>query len=446
MDTPGGAREVARMAWPLALGLLSYTLMGVVDTLLMGHVGTTAQAGVAVASMTVIVFISLFRGISSGAQALVAAADGAGDDRRILAAGAAGILAALLYGGVAALVLRFVVAPNLELLLGDPEVARSARRYVEIRAFAVPLSVVCFGLLAGLQGKGDTKAQMWAGGLGNAVNAVVGALLVFGAGPVPALAEAGAALATIAGAAVMLGVYVLRYRRTVGAWLTPRLEVVRSMLSIGLPAGVQNLLGVGSMFVMNVALARAGEQELAASQIVLQIASLSFLPGAGIGEAGGVLVGRYLGAGQPAAAGRALASARLLAIGLMSMWSVVFVVQGAAIASLFSSDAAVVAVAARLLLFAAAFQVFDAVAIVHLCALRSAGDTRFTLAVTTLGAWLIQVPATVGLGLHLGWGASGAWLGLTIEILLIAVLTAVRVGRLRTGDIARLDLLLGETA
>lgn len=66
MSTPGGGREVARMAWPLALGMLSFTLMGVVDTLLMGRVSTTAQAGVAVASMTVGVFLSFFRGVASG--------------------------------------------------------------------------------------------------------------------------------------------------------------------------------------------------------------------------------------------------------------------------------------------------------------------------------------------------------------------------------------------
>lgn len=445
MTTPAGAIEVARMAWPLALGLLSFTLMGVVDTLLMGKVSTTAQAGVAVASMTVVVFLSFFRGLASGAQALVAAADGAKDEARLQEAAGAGLVMAGAFGVAAALGVGLGIAPHLEGMLGTPEVASSARRYLVIRAWAVPLSVLALGLLAGLQGRGDTRAHMVVSVVGNVVNAVVGAALVFGLGPLPALAEAGAAWGTVAGAAVMAAMYLVRFSRTVGAWVRPRLEVLKSALSVGAPAGAQNLLGVGSMFVMNVALARTGETELAASQIVLQIASVSFLPGAGIGEAGGVLVGRYLGAGQPAHAARAIGSARWLALGVMAACGLVFLLEGARLASLFSADPAVVQLASVLLLFAASFQVFDAVAMVHICALRAAGDTRFTLAVTAVSAWGLQVPCTLLLGLYSGWGARGAWLGITLEVLAVAALTLPRVARLRAGGVARLDLLLGRT-
>jgi MATE family multidrug resistance protein len=95
------------------------------------------------------------------------------------------------------------------------------------------------------------------------------------------------------------------------------------------------------------------------------------------------------------------------------------------------------------MLFAAAFQVFDAMAMVHLCALRSAGDTRFTLLLTTVAAWGITVPAALGLGMVLGWGATGAWLGLTVEVIVLALVSGWRVGGLRSGRVGRLDLLLG---
>lgn len=350
---------------------------------------------------------------------------------------------AALFGLAAALVVGLALAPNLERLLGDAAVALSAQHYLQVRALAVPLSVLALGLLAGLQGRGDTRAQMVVSVAGNVVNATVGAALVFGFGPFPQLAEAGAAWGTVAGAGVMASLYVLRSRRTVGAWARPRLEVLTSAARVGAPAGTQNLLGVGSMFVMNVALARAGEVELAASQIVLQIASLSFLPGAGIGEAGGILVGRYLGAGEPAHAARAVGSARGLAIAVMAAFGLVFWATGRDIAGLFSADAAVVELAAVLLLFAASFQVFDAVAMVHISALRSAGDTRFTLAAVAIAAWCLQVPSTIVLGLYFGWGARGAWLGLTLEVLAIALVSLPRVRRLRAGEVARLDLLLG---
>ncbi|MCB9649800.1 MAG: MATE family efflux transporter [Deltaproteobacteria bacterium] len=342
METPGGAREVARIAWPLAVGMFSFTLMGVVDTLLMGHVSTTAQAGVAVATMVVITFIAFYRGVASGAQALVAAAHGARDPLRIRAAGTAAVLFALVLGVLATATIRLVAAPTLGWVVGDPDVAAAGRRYLEVRAFAVPMSMLSFGLLASIQGLGDTRTQMWVSLAGNVVNAVVGVLLVFGLGPFPRLEEAGAGWSTVAGAATMASLYALRFRSRIGKVLRPSREVITSVLTIGVPAGVQNLLGVSAFVVMNVALARAGQVELAASQVVFQIISLSFLPGAGIGEAGGVLLGRYLGAGQPEVAGRTLESARRIAIGVMSVFGLIFFFFGRPIASLFTEDPAVV--------------------------------------------------------------------------------------------------------
>lgn len=446
METPGGAREVARMAWPLAIGMFSFTLMGVVDTLLMGHVSTTAQAGVAVATMVVITFIAFFRGIASGCQALVAAAHGARNPVRIQAAATSAVLMALGFGVVAGTIVRFVAAPGLEWVVGDAEVAAAGRRYLEVRAFAVPFSMLSFGLLSSIQGLGDTRTQMWVSLAGNVVNAGVGVVLVFGVGPFPRLEEAGAGWSTVAGAATMASLYALRFRVKIGGLVRPTAEVLRSALSIGVPAGIQNLIGVSAFVVMNVALARAGREELAASQVVFQIISLSFLPGAGVGEAGGVLVGRYLGAGQPEVAGRTLSSARRIAIGVMAVFGLVFFLFGTSIASLFTEDPAVVERAAVLMLFAASFQVFDAVAMVHLAALRSAGDTRFTLLVTTLSSWACQVPGTLILGLYLGWGARGAWVGMTVQVLAEALITAPRVLRLGRGTLARLDLLLGRAA
>ena len=110
---------------------------------------------------------------------------------------------------------------------------------------------------------------------------------------------------------------------------------------------------------------------------------------------------------------------------------------------MFSQDPKVVEVAGTLMLFAASFQLLDAVAMVHLCALRGAGDTRWSLVATVMTSWGITVPATLFFGLWLGWGAPGAWLGLTLEIATLATITGFRVTGLRKGRVGRLDLLLG---
>lgn len=443
VSADGSRKEVARMAWPLAVGMLSFTLMGVVDTLVMGRVSTAAQAGVGLGATLVFVGVAFFRGLTSGAQSLVAAADGAGDRERASRAAGAALLVGLTAGGVATALLGLLHGPVLALAAPDSEVVAACEAYVSVRLWGLPMALVSFAAGAVVLGFGDTRTRMWVSLVANVANAVLDVALVFGVGPVPALGVEGAAVATVCSTTLMAGLYLVEVRRRVGWPRLPDREVVRSALALGLPSGAQALLNVMAFAVMNLALARAGAAQLAASQVVLQVASVSFLPGFGVGEAGGVLVGRYLGAGRPASAARALRSARTLALALMGACGLVFALWGSSLAGLFSRDPEVVRLAAVLLLFAASFQLFDAVATVHLCALRGAGDTRFTLAVTTFTAWGVLVPVTLGLGLGLGWGAEGAWLGLTLEVAALAAVTGWRVAGLGTGRVGRLDLLLG---
>ncbi len=439
----GGRREVTAMAWPLAVGMVSFTLMGVADTLVMGYVGTIAQAGVGLGATFVWTFMAFFRGATSGAQSIVAAADGASKRDRVERAGGAGVLIGLVSGLVAAGALALATTYALPVMVEDPAMVGSATRYLEVRVWGLPLTLTAFGLMGGLQGKGDSKARMQASVAGNAVNVLLDVVLVFGLGPFPRMGEAGAALATVVGGGVMLLVYAWRYWRLFGRPRLPGGEVLRSALSVGLPAGSQALLETIAFATMNIVLARVGPMHLAASQIVLNIVSVSFLPGYALAEAGGILVGRYVGAGRGDGARRALRTSRNLALIFMGVCGVLFAVAGGHIASLFTRDPEVVALAAQIMFVAAAFQIFDAVAMVHLSVLRAVGDTRYTLVVTGLASWLLLVPATFALGLWAGWGAVGAWIGLLLEISFLAALTAWRVPGIYDGRVVRMKLLLG---
>jgi MATE family multidrug resistance protein len=195
---------------------------------------------------------------------------------------------------------------------------------------------------------------------------------------------------------------------------------------------------------MSLILARVGSTHLAASEIVIHIVSVSFLPGWGLSEAGGILVGRYLGAGQRRYAARAIGSARVIALCFMGICGLLFALRGHWLASLFTLDPEVARIAGILLLFAAVFQIFDALAMVHIGAMQGAGDTRFALIVCTATGWGITVPTALILGLWMGWGAPGAYLGLTIEIIILAFITGWRVRGIASGKVGRMDLLLGE--
>lgn len=440
----GSRREVAKLAGPLAVGMLSFTLMGVTDTLLMGKVGTVAQAGVGLAAIITFALGAFFRGMTAGSQSLVAAADGAQNPLRMSRAGSAaaliGLFGGILLAGITWLVGRYAMLP----LTNDPAVAAEAGPYLVARAMFQPVSLVGWGLMSALQGVGDTRSRMWASLIGNAVNVVLDLVLIFGIGPIPALGAVGAAWATNIGEVAMLVVYGIAWRRRFGRLVFPGREVLRSSMGVGLPAGLQWAQGTFAFALMTVVLARVGATHLAASQIVLQVVSVSFLPGYAIGEASGVLVGRYLGARRSAGAARAVRSGRTLAWVMMGACGVIFAFFGRWIGDWFTDDPAVLALIVELMFWAAAFQLIDAAATVQICALRGAGDTNFTLCVGLFGSWGLLVPLTFAFALGLDWGAPGAYLALTVELLFLAIVTAVRTAGLVRGKVGRLDLLLGE--
>lgn len=440
---PGSRDEVARMAWPLSIGMLSFTLMGLIDTLLMGRVGTVAQAGVGLGAIAIYAFAGFFRGLAAGPQALVAAGDGAGNPLRVRRAGTAGPLFGLAGGLVLGLIVWLVGTYALGPLADDPAVVAEAGPYVRIRALAMPLSIGAWGMMTALQGLGDTRTRMWASLVGNAVNIGLDLVLIFGLGPIPAMGAAGAAWATNIGELAMFVVFLVVWLRRFGRPVWPGREVAISGAAVGLPAGLQWAQSGFAFGIMSVVLARVGPAHLAANQIVINVMSLSFLPGYALSEAAGVLVGRYLGAGRRAGAARSVRSARQIAWVIMGLCGVGFVVFGGAIGSLFTHDPEVQSLVVSLLMLAAVVQLFDAAAMVHFGALRGAGDTRFTLLVTIGGSWGLLVPLAVGLGYFAGWGALGTWTAMCCHVVFAAVVSAPRVAGLGRGRVGRMDLLLG---
>lgn len=442
----GSRRDVVSLAWPLAVGMVSFTIMGVVDTLLMGHVSTVAQAGVGLATIIAYAATAFFRGLTTGPQSLVAAADGASDRARVEDAASSAVLIGAVTGLIAAVLIECVRRLVLPSLVDDPTIIAHADAYLKVRVWGVPLMMLSFGLMPGLQGLGDTRARMWASIAGNVVNIGLDVVLIFGVGAIPAMGAQGAAIATVAGTATMLVVYALRYKRLLGTPRRPSREVLRSGLTVGLPSGTQQMFGSMAFMATTVFIGKAGAAHLAASEVVLNIISVSFLPGFGIGEATGILVGRAMGSGNLPLAAQTIRSGRSVALFTMGACGVFFALGGHWLSGFFNPDPEVRTLIAQLLLFAAVFQLFDAVAMTHLCVLRAAGDTRFTLVLTTTAAWGITVPAAWFLGSVMGLGAPGAWIGITVEIAILAAITAWRVKGLATGKVGRLDLLLGKKA
>ncbi|MCP4807427.1 MAG: MATE family efflux transporter [Proteobacteria bacterium] len=415
------------LAWPIMVSMLSRTAMTTADTLFVGRLGTTHLAAIGLAGVASFLGIAFGMGLLGGVNVAVAHRTGAQDH-----AGARALWWQAMYIALALSVVvasTFWTGPWIFPILGATEgTTELAGEWFSLRVLGSPLAFGMFALTAWFQGRGDTKTPMVAVVLSNVLNIALDPLFIFGWGPLPELGIAGAAHATNLAQAVGLGFLIWRSQSDRGAFVRPNRLELAEIWRLGSPLAVWFFLDVLAFGLFVSLLARAGEAELAAHVVVIRIMSVSFLPGHAVGEAGGVLVGQALGARRPELARQAWRSAARLAVGVMAVCAFVFILVPEWLLWPFGLDEEVIAVAMGLMVIGAFFQVFDGLAMTALGALKGAGDTRFTMFTGVLSSWLVKLPLGAWLAIGtMGLGAGGAWLGLTADIIVLAVLATWRI-------------------
>jgi MATE family multidrug resistance protein len=433
-------RRVIRLAYPVVLSSLAATLMGLTDTLFMGWVGTSEQGGVGLGGMLGWVFVSFFVGTLNVVNTYVAQQVGAGEDERCGEVVSHGLFLALGFT-----VLLELLAPQtgrVVAIFGAPAaVAAVATAYSRIRVAGAPFHLLEATLTSFLRGIGDTRTPMKVSLGVVLLNLPLNYWLIFGGLGVPALGPAGAAYATVAAqgcgvVALALVCYrrVLRERFGIRLWRRLRARQLSSMLQVGAPIGVGWLLEMAIWLAFSAFISSLGKESLAAHNIVLQVIHVSFMPGLALSVAATTLVGQHLGARDPAGAARAGYAALKLGIAFMTLMGMVFLLGGGLIASAFNQDPTVIAIARKLFLIAAAFQMFDAMGMVSGGILRGAGDTRWPMAISVGFSWLVFLPLIWLLGHRFGWGVTGSWVGATVYIIGLGLTLLARVasGRWRS--------------
>ncbi len=434
-STAGSVREIARVSWPIVIGMLSYTAMDVSDTLFVGWVGKNELAAVGLATTAIFLFSALFMGALHGTKVVSSQATGAGRHDEAKMAGWLGTFMALPMG-LLVLATALFSASIFRVMGGPPAVQALACDYFGIRAVGTVFAYVTVAICDYFQGTGNTHTPMKINLVANAANVGLDLVLIFGLGPIPAMGVEGAALATIIAQALGMLIAVVLFVGRAGVVRKPQWKLAKKLLRLGLPMGVRAALGVGAFAAFTALLARMGAEQLAAHQIALKIISISFLPGYGLSETATILTGQYVGARRFEAAHRAFRSALIVAVGVMGSCAVVFFAFGGELVRVFNTDPEVVRVGTRLLVVAAFFQVFDAVAMVATGALNGTGDTKFTMWIGVACSWFVLVPASYFFGVALHGGAVGAWLGMTCEIVVVAAIMLVRFTRSRWQDVA----------
>lgn len=407
-------REIARLAVPAFLALVAEPLFLLGDAAVVGHLGTAELAGLGIAGTVVSTVVGLCVFLAYGTTAGVARQLGAGRQRDALTQGVDGLWLALLIGLPVSLACALLADPLVAVFGASATVNDPATTYLRIAAAGIaPLLLVlaATGVLRGLQ---DTRTPLWVAIAGNAANIVLNVLLVYGAGPVPALGIAGSALgsvlAQLAMAAVLTAV-VLRAARREGAGLRPHGPGIRAAARAGVPLIVRTLTLRASLLVTTYAVVlTAGDSADDATTIAthqLAMTLWGFLAFAldAIAIAAQAITGRHLGAGDVAAT-RAV-TRRMVQWGVASgvVTGLLLAAASPWLGRLFTPDIAVHDALVPVLLVAAAAQPVAGVVFVLDGVLIGAGDGRYLAraGLVVLGGYAPVVLLTSALGADLAW-------------------------------------------
>lgn len=437
-QTPGTLRPLVHLVWPVLAEQVLVMLVGFSDTLLAGrYLQESHLAAMTVISYAMWMLTNLFAFVSIGAVAMTARFVGAGDwtaANRVVAQ-------SFLLG--AALAIAFT---SIGILWGDHlagllqlegEPAALATRYMRILVWVMPMMMLEAVGIGCLRGSGDMVTGLATMVIVNVINITVAWSLLLGLGPLPEMGwEAlpiGAACGLTAGGLIPT-IVLLRGRGGLG--IAPRLfrpdwSMMRRILRIGLPGGIDVLSIVGCQLAFISIVNRLSTDEVAAHGVAIRIESLAYLPGYAFQIAAATLAGQYLGAGDYRQATRSVLMACAVSGSLLTVAGLVLFFGADQLVHLFLSPAqtGVAELAPALLRIVSIAMPPLALVQVLTGALRGAGDTRWPLAFTFIGFLGVRLPAAYWLAIVWGWGINGAWYAMVADVLVRCALVSYRFSR-----------------
>lgn len=421
------------IAYPVILSQLGHVLVGVFDNLMVGQIGKLPLAAASLANSVFFVFFMFGLGVSMGMTPLVAAADGENDSGKAGNVLKHGFYVNTLLGFILVAVL-FLGAPVLRYLNQPEEVVALAIPYLWIIAASILPMMVFQSFRQFSEGLSFTKQAMYITILANMINIAGNYVLIYGKWGMPALGLNGAGWATLFSRilmAVLMALFVFNFSRFKNYlssinWRIWEFDSVRKILNIGVPAGFQFIFEVGVFGAAGIMMGWFGTESLAAHQIALNLASITYMMASGIAAAGTVRVGNQLGKKDI----QSLREAGFTAFGMagifMGVCAIIFIFGRNFLPSLYIEDASVIQMSASLLIVGALFQLSDGIQVVGAGVLRGISDAKIPTIICFIAYWVLGLPMSYVLGHYFGLGPLGIWYGLWIGLSVAAVLLFIR--------------------
>lgn len=426
-----------KIAYPVILGMLGHTLVGLVDNIMVGKIGTTELAAVALGNSAVFIAMSFAIGFSVALTSLVAKADGEKSPDEVKSVFKHG----LLLNGLLSIVMfvALFLAEPLMYLTGQPEnVVKLAIPYTQLVAFSlIPLGFyMAYKQFA--DGLSLTKYSMYVTFIGNIVNVILNYLFIYGNFGCPELGVIGAGIGTLASRFLMpillwwwlRNLEKTRYYVRNFDWKTYDFSIFRKITRLGVPSGLQMIFEVG-IFTTAIWLSGIlGEKELSANQIALNLASMTFMVANGLGVTAMIRVGNQLGERNYLNLRKIAMSVFILVLFTQTFFAILLAVFRNWFPTLYlemdnvskvAENTFVIAEAGKLLLIAAIFQISDGLQVTALGALRGLQDVTVPMIITLISYWAICFPVSYYLGLKTPLGTMGIWIGLCLGLTVAAI-------------------------
>jgi MATE family multidrug resistance protein len=432
-----------RLAWPVVLGQLSQVALSVIDSIMIGPLGADHLAAVALSSGLFFVPMVCAMSLMFAISPLTSMARSAGDEQSLEKTLKNGMIIA----GVVGLFLVGTMYPLTYLLhfLGQPDrVVALAQPYLQILVFSMLPIMLFQGMRQFSEGLEIMFPPLVVGLIMIPLNIFGNWLLIYGNWGFPKMGLEGAAWATtmsrLVSALIMFTIVAYGSRLRSFRILQWRLsdfcyQTLKRILKLGLPGSLQYLAETSAFSLAALMIGHLGSVSLAAHQIAINLASISFMVSIGISSAGAIRIGQARGRGDRQAARRTGFSALALSAAFMAFCGIIFWTLRFELPALYINDPEVIQVAARLLIIAAAFQLADGIQAVGVGLLRGMEDVKMPTLYVLLAYWLIALPLAWILSNVLSYGVEGIWSALGLGLACSALMLTFRFHRITLNQV-----------
>ncbi|MDZ7603992.1 MAG: MATE family efflux transporter [Cyclobacteriaceae bacterium] len=426
-----------RLAFPVMLSQLGQMTVHVADSMMVGRLGKDPLAGVSFANSIFVIFLVMGIGLSYAITPQTAQADGEKNTDKLAEILKNGLLINVVFG-----ILLTTILLSWQNLLWNfkqqESVVKLALPYFNVIAISLIPHMIYQAFRQFAEGLGHTRQAMYIIVFSNLLNIGLNYIFIFGKLGVTPMGAYGAGLATLIARvtmAILMGSFVLLNHRFIPyrkafSFSKYKTSLLLVNLKLGLPIAFQLILEITAFSIAAIMIGWMGSASLAAHQITINMASITYMVAVGIASAATIRVGNQLGKKDYKSMRDAALTSFIMSGVFMAFMALAFFGGRFFLPGLYISDPEVIQKASVLMIVAGLFQLSDGIQVVGLAALRGMSDVKIPSLIALLSYWMIGLPVGYVLGFTMNLGAQGIWFGLMAGLTVAGILLFIRFDRL----------------